>query len=87
MSAAIEAATSELNGKRMAAMRERLNRLTPTTLEIVDDSAKHHGHAGAKTGLGHFNVRVHSPHFVGLNAVSRHRLIYQALGDLMHRAD
>jgi BolA family transcriptional regulator, general stress-responsive regulator len=83
MSAVIGSATSDLNAQRMANMQERLQQLSPTTLEIEDDSAKHDGHAGAKTGLGHFNVRVHTAKFAGLSAVARHRLVYLALGDLM----
>lgn len=55
----------------------------PVELEIHDDSHKHIGHAGAKDGRGHFSLRIVSEKFEGLNAVQRHRLIYQALGDLM----
>jgi BolA family transcriptional regulator, general stress-responsive regulator len=76
-------ATVAANTRRMQQMRERLMVLAPTILEIQDDSVKHHGHAGAQTGLGHFNVRLHSSQFAGLSAVARHRLIYQALGSMM----
>ena len=55
----------------------------PTLLEISDDSHKHVGHAGAKDGRGHFSLKIMSDKFAELNAVQRHRLIYQALGDLM----
>lgn len=55
--------------------------LSPTELEIRDDSALHAGHAGAREG-GHFHVRIRSARFAGLLPVARHRLIYDALGPL-----
>lgn len=57
--------------------------LAPTRLEITDDSHKHAGHAGARLGQGHFSVHVVSTAFEGKPALSRHRLVYAALGDLM----
>ena len=58
--------------------------LAPERLEIVDDSAKHHGHAGYNpAGESHFTVRVTSAAFVGQNRVARQRAVYAALGDLM----
>ena len=53
-------------------------RLAPSELEVVDDSAAHAGHAGAKDG-SHFNVRIVSAGFAGLPRISRHRLVYDAL--------
>ncbi len=53
-------------------------RLAPSELEVVDDSAAHAGHAGAKEG-SHFNVRIVSAAFAGLPRISRHRLVYDAL--------
>lgn len=53
------------------------------SLEIVDESHKHVGHAGAKDGRGHFFVRVTSEKFEGLRPLQRHRLVYAAVGDLM----
>ncbi|NTV95878.1 MAG: BolA family transcriptional regulator [Thiobacillus sp.] len=64
-------------------MRQRLAGLEPETLEIIDDSAAHAGHAGAAGGGGHFRLVIVSNRFAGMNAVSRHRLVYQQLGDLM----
>lgn len=64
-------------------MRERLAGLAPTALEIEDESAQHAGHAGAKSGGGHYRMTIVSPQFAGLNSVARHRVVYQALGDLM----
>lgn len=63
-------------------IKQRLTVLMPTDLEIVDESALHAGHAGAKAG-GHYKLRVISPAFAGQMLVSRHRAVYQALGDLM----
>lgn len=59
--------------------------LQPVTLEVVDESFQHHGHAGANgTGLGtHFRVRITSHLFTGKSAVMRHRLVYDALQDFM----
>ncbi len=58
--------------------------LTPSLLEIRDDSAKHAGHAGAREG-GHFHVTIASPAFAGLPAVQRHRMVYAAAAELMGR--
>lgn len=58
--------------------------LEPTALEVIDDSHLHAGHAGAREGR-HFTVRIRSPHFAGLNRVSRHRLVYDALAVWMPR--
>jgi BolA protein len=66
-------------------MRRRLEQaLAPTLLEIVDDSAAHAGHAGAAPGGNtHWRVTIVSAAFAGKPTVARHRLIYQALGELM----
>lgn len=57
------------------------DRLQPTHLEVIDESAAHAGHSGAGTeGYGtHFRVRVASPLFEGKTRVARHRLVYDAL--------
>jgi BolA family transcriptional regulator, general stress-responsive regulator len=69
---------------RVARMRAALEAaLAPESLEIVDDSARHAGHAGARDGRGHFNVRIVSRAFAGLAPLARHRLVYAALGDMM----
>jgi BolA protein len=61
-----------------ARLRERLQ---PTVLEVIDESAAHAGHAGAGAeGYGtHFRVRIASPLFAGKARVARHRLVYDAL--------
>ena len=64
-------------------MQQRLATLAPEAIEIGDDSALHAGHAGARSGGGHYNLTIVSPRFDGLLTIKRHRLIYTALGDLM----
>ena len=71
---------------RVAMIRERLTAaFAPTALDIEDDSAKHAGHAGARSGGGHFNVRIVSQEFSGKSLVQRHRMVYDALGDAMQQ--
>ncbi|MCC7313141.1 MAG: BolA family transcriptional regulator [Sulfuritalea sp.] len=67
------------------AMRASLAALEPVAIEIIDDSAKHAGHAGAKGGGGHFRLAIVSPRFTGCGTMERHRLVYDALGPLMKR--
>ena len=57
--------------------------LAPSELEVLDESHLHVGHAGARDGRGHYRVRVVSERFAGLRPVQRHRLVYEAVGDLM----
>lgn len=53
--------------------------------EIHDDSALHAGHAGARDGGGHYRLRIVSPAFAGQGTIARHRMIYQALGEMMKK--
>ena len=69
----------------IASMRERLAALEPQQLDIADDSALHAGHAGAAAGGGHFRMRIVSPLFAGKPTISRHRMVYDALGPMMKR--
>ncbi len=67
-------------------LRARLaERLSPSRLEVIDESAAHAGHMGANAeGHGsHFRVRIASPRFEGLSRVARHRLVYDALQDFI----
>lgn len=65
-------------------IRERLQQaLQPVSLDIVDDSARHAGHAGARSGGGHYRVDIVSDVFAGKSRVSRERMVYQALGTMM----
>lgn len=66
-------------------IRERLAALEPTSLDLVDDSARHAGHAGARGGGGHYVLTIVSARFAGLRTMDRHRLVYDALGPLMKR--
>ena len=69
---------------RVEAIRARLTAaLAPSALEIVDESHRHAGHAGARDGRGHFRVTITSAAFAGLGPVQRHRRVYAALGELM----
>ena len=68
-----------------AEIERRLVPLTPVSIELVDDSALHAGHAGARSGGGHYRLTIVSPAFAGKNTVARHRMIYDALGDMMRR--
>jgi len=63
-------------------IRSRLASLEPISLEIQDDSAAHAGHKG-NGGGGHFSVKMLSSHFSQKSQIMRHRLIYQALSDLI----
>lgn len=63
-------------------VRTRLAALQPLELTIEDDSARHAGHRG-NTGGGHLNLRVVSSHFVGKSRIMRHRIVYEALQDLI----
>jgi len=68
------------------AMQQRLaEKLNPTVVEVVDESAAHAGHAGANgTGFGtHFRVRIASPLFTGRSRVAQHRLVYDALQEFI----
>ena len=64
-------------------IRRRLSALEPLTLDIEDDSALHAGHEGARGGGGHYRVKIVSAAFSGLRTVARHRLVYEALGEMM----
>ena len=70
--------------QRLAEIRARLQAaLSPESLQVQDEGHMHVGHEGAKDGRGHFRVLVVSDHFRGKTLIQRHRLIYQAMGDLM----
>ena len=67
---------------------ERIRRLltaafAPKELDVIDDSHRHVGHAGARDGKGHFTVRIVSDAFAGMTPLAKHRAVYAALGDMM----
>ena len=70
--------------ERMTMIRERLTDVfSPQALNIIDESAKHAGHASAG-GAGHFVVEIVSDAFDGNSLIQRHRQVYEALDDIMH---
>ena len=67
-------------------IRERLAALQPVSLDLRDESADHAGHSGARAGEStHWQLTIVSEAFRGKSAVARHRMVYEALGDLMAR--
>lgn len=70
---------------RIEAMRAHLAALNPLSVEILDESHQHAGHAGSREGGGHYLLRIVSPQFIGKSTITRHRMIYFALGAMMKR--
>lgn len=69
---------------RLSLIKQRLQTaLSPQHLIVTDESEDHYGHAGAKSGGGHFSVEIIAEIFKQKSLMERHRLIYQALGELM----
>lgn len=68
---------------RLDQMRAMLASMQPVQLEIIDDSHKHAGHEGARSGGGHYSMYIVSSQFAGKNTLARHRMIYSALGEMM----
>ena len=65
-------------------IRARLAALQPVSIELVDESEQHHGHSGWREGGGtHWRVAIVSPRFAGQSPIARHRMVYQAIGELM----
>jgi BolA protein len=66
-----------------ATLRARLAELSPTTLEIHDDSGDHVGHAGAADGGGHFSVLIVSKAFTGISRRERHQKVFACVDGLL----
>jgi BolA family transcriptional regulator, general stress-responsive regulator len=66
-------------------MQRRLAALMPSVIEIEDESARHAGHEGAKGGGGHYRMRIVAAAFTGKSTLERHRMVYDALGEMMRR--
>ena len=65
-------------------IRQRLATLEPVSLDLFDESSQHAGHSGWREGGGtHWRLAIVSPRFAGQSAVARHRMVYQAIGELM----
>ena len=74
------------NQQRIEKMKSLLTQsLEPTQLEIIDDSHLHAGHAGAKSGKGHFTVIIQSLKFDTLSRLKQQQLVYQSLGNMMQQ--
>jgi len=74
-----------MSADRVARLRTRLTEaLQPVSLEIIDESARHAGHAGAASGGGHFIVNIVAAAFQGKTPIQRHRMVYDAVGEMMH---
>lgn len=73
--------TAETREERLR--RRLVERFAPSQLSIEDESHFHAGHAGAAGGHGHYRVRIVAEAFRGVPAVARHRLVYDAVGDLL----
>jgi BolA protein len=76
---------AQTTGPVAAEMLRRLNSaLSPSSLELIDDSEQHRGHGGYNpAGESHFSLKIESPAFDGKSRVERQRMIHAALGDLM----
>jgi BolA family transcriptional regulator, general stress-responsive regulator len=67
-----------------AEIRRRLGSLEPLAIDLVDESAQHAGHVGARPEGGtHWRLAIVSARFAGQPTVARHRMVYQVLGELM----
>ncbi len=71
-----------MSAETIELLRQRLAALNPESLIIHDDSHRHAGHAGAREG-GHYQLQIVAQAFAGKSTMARHRLIYDAAGDLM----
>ena len=66
-------------------IQQKLSKLNPESLEILDDSGQHAGHEGARGGGGHYRLTIVSQQFAGKPVQRRHRMVYEALGQMMKR--
>jgi BolA protein len=70
---------------RIEKLESRLQEaLAPIQLEIIDETAKHAGHAGAASGGGHYILHIVASAFQDKSPIQRHRLVFDAVGDMMH---
>lgn len=73
-----------MSESRLDRIQARLeSTFAPARVTVRDDSAKHAGHPGARGGAGHFAVRIESQAFAGRNPLQRHRMVYEALAEMM----
>ena len=75
---------TELGNHRIEQMTQCLEKeLSPISISITDDSHLHAGHAGARSGKGHFSLDIISEQFKGISSIKRHQLVYKALTEMM----
>ena len=67
----------------IALIKQKLALLKPTLLLVEDESHRHAGHSGARSGGGHYRLKIVSAQFIGQSRLLRHRLVYDTLGELM----
>jgi BolA protein len=80
----VNAAANAPGPDRLERIRTQLAQALPgAAIELIDDSHRHAGHAGARDGRGHFRVHIVSSAFAGLRPLQRHQLVYRALDELM----
>lgn len=73
-----------MTAERIQQIQTRLEaEFAPSQLQVKDQSHLHAGHAGARDGMGHFEVTIVADAFEGKSRVERHRLVYAALGSMM----
>lgn len=75
-----------MNTDRVKKIEQQLEQaFAPESLDIEDESHLHAGHAGAKSGGGHFVVTLVSKQFSGKTPIQRHRMVYEALNEMMKK--
>jgi BolA protein len=73
-----------VTAERIEAIQQALeSAFSPLHIQVKDQSHLHAGHAGARDGLGHFEVTIVADAFDGMSRIERHRMIYAALGTMM----
>lgn len=79
----MEEESADLSGRRDRIVAKLSAEFDPVHVEVVDESHLHAGHAGAKSGAGHFRVMIVSNRFEGVGRIERQRLVYRTLADEM----
>ena len=75
-----------MTGTRAERIQQMLDQaFAAARVTVRDDSAKHAGHPGARDGAGHFSVQIVSQDFSGRSRLERHRLVYEALAQMLPR--
>ena len=73
-----------MSNQRVSSIEQSLNRaFAPEELLVKDQSHLHEGHPGSRDGKGHFEVKIVSAAFAGQSRIQRHRMVFDAIGELM----